>query len=67
MYDEDFDGNTSVIAGNGRTISQAQEIWDQFRYGSHTYDSVKDIFSNVFLLQWDDQSEFPQAIKNIST
>jgi len=65
LYDEDFDGNTSVIAGNGRTLSEAQEIWDQFRYGYHTYESVKDIFSNIFLLQWDDQTEFPQAIKNI--
>lgn len=65
LYDEDYDINTSVLAGNGRTLSEAQQIWDQFRYGYHTYDSVKNIFSNVFLLQWDDTTEFPESLKQI--
>lgn len=65
FYDEDFDPTTNVIAGNGRTLSQAQEIWDQFRFGYHTYDSVKEIFFNTFLLDADDTTGFPDEIKKI--
>jgi hypothetical protein len=65
FYDEDFDPTTNVIAGNGRTLSQAQQIWDQFRFGYHTYDSVKEIFFNTFLLDADDTTGFPDEIKKI--
>ena len=65
FYDEDYDINTTVIAGNGRTLAQAQQIWDQFRYGYHTYDTVKDIFKNTYLMDWNDTTPFPEEIQNI--
>jgi hypothetical protein len=64
-YDEDYDLNTSVIAGNGRTEQEAQQIWDQFRIGYHTYDSVEAIFSETYGLDPNDVSEFPPAIRDL--
>ena len=54
FYDEDFDREVKVLAGNGRTLKQAQDIWDQFRWGYHTYQSVKDIFQEIYGLDPDD-------------
>ena len=65
FYDEDYDLNTSVIAGNGRTLAQAQQIWDQFRYGYHTYEPVKTIFSETYLMNWDDTTPFTGEIQKI--
>jgi hypothetical protein len=57
FYDEKFDSDIKVIAGNGRTISEAQEIWDQFRWGYHTYSSVKDIWQQIYNMDPDDEKE----------
>ena len=64
-YDEDYDLNTSVIAGNGRTVYEAEQIWNQFRIGYHTYDSVQAIFSETFYLDPNSDDEFPDFIKNL--
>ena len=66
-YDENFDASVSVIAGDGRTIRQAQDIWDQFRFGYHTYESVKQIFFETYSLDPDNEEEFPEFYKNIFT
>lgn len=65
FYDEDYDLTSSVIAGNGRTLAQAQQIWDQFRYGYHTYDTVKTIFADTYLMNWDDTTPFTGEIQKI--
>lgn len=65
FYDEDFSPTVSVIAGNGRTLKQARDIWDQFRFGYHTYESVKDVFFNTYGIDPDDETEFSPEIKNI--
>ena len=57
FYDEKFDNTIKTIAGNGRRVYEAQQIWDQFRYGYHNYDSVKDIFYKMFNLDPNDESE----------
>ena len=54
FYDESYDGGVKVIAGNGRTVSQAQWIWNQFRVGYHTYESVKNIFAEIYSMDPDD-------------
>jgi len=66
-YDENYSSSVSVIAGNGRTIAQATEIWDQFRLGYHTYESVKDIFRRTFFLDPDSTDQFPEAFSVIFT
>lgn len=48
FYDEDYNPNVAVIAGNGRTLQQAMEIWDQFRAGYHTYSNVKEAFVRAY-------------------
>ena len=65
FYDEDYDLTTSVIAGNGRTLAQAQQVWDQFRYGYHIYEPVKDIFADTYLMNWDDTTPFSGEIQKI--
>lgn len=65
FYDEDYDVNVSVIAGDGRTLIEAQEIWDQFRGGYHTYDSVKEIFSEIYGMDPDSDVNFPNSIVSI--
>jgi hypothetical protein len=64
-FDENYDPNVSVIAGNGRTLDEAQQIWDQFRAEYHTYDSVKRIFADVYGLNPDGELPFPEIFKNI--
>ena len=54
FYDESFDAQTKVIAGNGRSVGQAQWIWNQFRVGYHTYESVKNIFAEIYGLDPDE-------------
>jgi hypothetical protein len=66
-YDENFDTSVSVIAGDGRTLRQAEDIWDQFRFGYHTYESVKQIFFDTFSLDPDNEDEFPKFYTNILT
>ena len=61
-YDEGYDLNVSVIAGDGRSLSTAQDIWDQFRFGYHTYNSVKTIFFDTFGFDPDSQQDFSQEI-----
>lgn len=65
FYDEKFDSTVKVIAGNGRRVSEAQQIWDQFRYGYHTYDSVKNIFQQVYNLDPNDDNESSDPIFNL--
>ena len=65
FYDETFDANVSVIAGDGRTLLEAQDIWDQFRYGYHTYTSVKQIFTEVYGMDPDDETELPPTLQRI--
>lgn len=57
FYDETFDGQIKVIAGNGRNLKQAEDIWDQFRWGYHTYGSVKSIFAQMYSMDPDDDTE----------
>ena len=60
FYDEKFDPSISAIAGNGRTLRQAEDIWDQFRFGYHTYESVKQIFFEVYHLDPNDDLPWPE-------
>jgi hypothetical protein len=64
-YDEGYDLNVSVIAGDGRTLDIAQDIWDQFRFGYHTYSSVKAIFMDTFGMDPDSQEDFSEDIMKI--
>ena len=64
-YDEDYDPTTSVIAGNGRTLSQAREIWDFFRVNFHEEKKVKDIFFETFGIDADDTEKLPEAILSL--
>lgn len=66
-FDESYDSTISVIAGNGRTNDEAQQIWDQFRAEYHTYDSVKRIFFDIYGLDADNESEFPEIFKRALT
>ena len=65
FYDENFDPNVSVIAGNGRTLNQASDIWDQFRFGYHTYESVKAIFTKTYGMDADSTDPFPEEFSKI--
>ena len=67
FYDEKFDSTVKVIAGNGRKVNEAQQIWDQFRYGYHTYESVKNIFQQVYNLDPDDDNPSSDLIFNLIT
>ena len=62
-YDEDFDRTIKVIAGNGRTLKQGQDIWDQFRWGYHTYQSVKDIFAEIYGM--DPDNDDPNSVNPV--
>ena len=53
LYDEDFDQSVNVLAGDGRTLQEAADIWDQFRFGYHTYPNVKEAFQNAYGLDPD--------------
>ena len=67
FYDEKFDNTVKTIAGNGRRVYEAQQIWDQFRYGYHNYNSVKNIFYQMFNLDPDDDSESQDPIFELLT
>ena len=56
-YDEDFDQYTNVIAGDGRTLQEASDIWDQFKFGYHTYTNVKEAFQNAYGLDPDSEDD----------
>lgn len=66
-YEENYDLGVSVIAGTGRSLETAQEIWNQFRAAYHTYESVKNIFLETYGLNPEDDQEFPPQIKAIFT
>lgn len=57
FYDEKFDNTVKVIAGGGRKIVEAQQIWDQFRFGYHNYEPVKAIFQKYYNLDPDSDVE----------
>ncbi len=61
-YDEDFDPNVRVIAGNGRTLSEAREIWDFFRVNFHDDKMVKALFYEAYSLNPEDDEELPDFI-----
>ena len=65
FFDEGFSNSTHVIAGNGRTLAQANDVWDQFRFGYHTYDAVKKIFFDAFGLDPENVDAMPKAIIDI--
>ncbi len=65
FFDEGFSASTHVIAGNGRTLSQANDIWDQFRFDYHNYSAVKKIFFDVFGLDPDDIEALPDFLIEI--
>ena len=65
FYDEGYSSTTHVIAGDGRSLAQANDVWDQFRFGYHNYDSVKKIFFDAFGLDPDDDTRLPDAIMQI--
>ena len=67
FYDEKFDNTVKTIAGNGRRVYEAQQIWDQFRYGYHNYDSVKNIFYQMFNLDPDDDAESQDPLFQLLT
>jgi hypothetical protein len=64
-YDEPFDPTSNVIAGNGRTREQANDIWDQFRFGYHEYDHVKQAFWDMYGLDPDAEEQLPPSIKSL--
>jgi len=64
-YEEAYSPRVSVIAGSGRSLSTAQEIWNQFRAGYHTYESVKTIFMETYGLDPEDDNDFEGIFKNI--
>ena len=66
-YDEDYDVSTRVIAGNGRTLNQAREIWDFFRITFHEDKMVKAIFKQTFGVDPDSQEKLPDFIINLLT
>lgn len=65
FFDEDFSATTHVIAGNGRTLAQANDIWDQFRFMFHTLDPIKKIFFDIYGLDPDDETPLPDFIIRI--
>jgi hypothetical protein len=55
LYDEDYSQEVHVLAGDGRTLQEAADIWDQFRFGYHTYTNVKEAFQNAYGLDPDSE------------
>jgi hypothetical protein len=62
FYDQDYDFNKEVLAGNGRTLQQASQIWDQFRVGYHTYTSVKEAFQRAYGLDPDSEEDIGEYL-----
>ena len=67
FYDERFDNTVKVIAGGGRNVLEAQQIWDQFRFGYHNYESVKSIFKKTYGLDPDSDIESDDPIFQLLT
>jgi hypothetical protein len=65
LFDEDFSSTVAVLAGNGRTLRQANEIWDQFRAGYHTYNPVKEAFSIAFSMNPDSEEPIPTVLMSV--
>ena len=64
-YDEDYNPNVNVIAGNGRTLAEAREIWDFFRVNFHDEKMVKSLFYEAFALDPEDEEELPEFIMEL--
>ena len=67
FYDEKFDSQVKVIVGGGRKVGEAQQIWDQFRFGYHNYESVKSIFQKTYGLDADSEEESLDPIFQLIT
>lgn len=57
LFDQDYSLGTEVLAGDGRTLQQAAQIWDQFRLGYHTYTNVKEAFQRAYGLDPDSEED----------
>ena len=67
LFDQDYDQNNEVLAGNGRTLQQAAEVWDQFRIGYHTYTNVKEAFQRAYGLDPDSEEDIGEYLGLKST
>jgi hypothetical protein len=69
LFDQDYDLQTEVLAGDGRTLQQAAEIWNQFRVGYHTYTNVKEAFQAAYGLDPDSEEDIGDYLgfKNLTT
>jgi hypothetical protein len=65
LFDEDYSSSIHVLAGNGRTLAQANDIWDQFRFGYHNYDSVKQIFFQAYGINPEGTDPIPNNLLTI--
>jgi len=65
FFDEGFSSATHVIAGNGRNLNQANDVWDQFRFGYHNEVAVKKIFFDAFGMDPDDKTPLPGFLIDI--
>ena len=65
FFDEGFSASTHVIAGSGRNLNQANDVWDQFRFGYHNEISVKKIFFDAFGMDPDDTTPLPDFLITI--
>lgn len=65
FFDEGFSSATHVIAGNGRNLNQANDVWDQFRFGYHNEVAVKKIFFDAFGMDPDDKTPLPDFLIDI--
>ena len=65
FFDETFSSSTHVIAGNGRNLSQANDIWDQFRFGYHNESAVRKIFFDAFGLDPLSEEQLPDFLVTI--
>jgi hypothetical protein len=65
FYEEAYDPSVSVIAGDGRSRYDADNIWNEFRFLYHTYDSVKKVFVDIYGLDPDSEEIFPPYIEAI--
>ena len=61
LFDEDYSTTVHVLAGNGRTLSQANDIWDQFRFGYHTYNPPQEIFARAFTMDPTSDEPLPEV------
>ena len=66
FFDEGFSQATHVIAGNGRNLNQANDVWDQFRFDYHNQIAVKKIFFDAFGMDPDDKTALPDFLITIS-